>query len=48
MTFDAHAYVAQLRRMKTLVADTQLIVPGHDPLVLSRFHQVAKGVVRIR
>ena len=48
LTFDANAYVAQLRRMKTLVADTQLIIPGHDAQVLSRFRQVAKGVVRIR
>ena len=48
LTFDTNAYIAQLRRMKTLVVDTQLIIPGHDPLVLSRFKQVAKGVVRIR
>jgi glyoxylase-like metal-dependent hydrolase (beta-lactamase superfamily II) len=48
LTFDPQAYVAQLRRMKTLVADTQLIIPGHDALVLTRFTQVAPGVVRIR
>jgi glyoxylase-like metal-dependent hydrolase (beta-lactamase superfamily II) len=48
LTFDAKAYVAQLRRMKTLVADPQLIIPGHDALVLSKFKQVAPGVVRIR
>jgi len=48
LTFDANAYVSQLRRMKTLVSDTQLIIPGHDRLVLSKFKQVAPGVVRIR
>jgi glyoxylase-like metal-dependent hydrolase (beta-lactamase superfamily II) len=46
--FDPDAYVRQLRRMKTLVTDTNLIIPGHDALVLSRFPLVAKGVVRIR
>jgi glyoxylase-like metal-dependent hydrolase (beta-lactamase superfamily II) len=48
LTFDANAYVTQLRRMKTLVGDTQLIIPGHDALVLSKFKQVSPGVVRIR
>ena len=48
LTSDAHAYVAQLRRMKTLVADPQLIIPGHDPLVISKFKEVSRGVVRIR
>ena len=48
LTFDAHAYIAQLRRMKTLVADTNLIIPGHDPLVISKFKQVSRGVVRIQ
>jgi glyoxylase-like metal-dependent hydrolase (beta-lactamase superfamily II) len=48
LTFDPQAYVAQLRRMKTLVAGTQLIIPGHDALVLARFTQVAPEVVRIR
>ena len=46
-TFDAQAYVKQLRRMKTLVTDTQWIIPGHDPLVISRFKQVSKRIVRI-
>jgi glyoxylase-like metal-dependent hydrolase (beta-lactamase superfamily II) len=48
LTFDANAYITQLRRMRTLVTDLQLIIPGHDPLVLTRFKKVAKGVVRIR
>jgi glyoxylase-like metal-dependent hydrolase (beta-lactamase superfamily II) len=48
LAFDTNAYVAQILRMKTLVTDTRLIIPGHDALVLSRFRQVAEGVVRIR
>ena len=48
LVLDANAYIAQLKRMKTLVRNTDLIIPGHDPLVMSRFTQVAKGVVRIR
>ncbi len=48
LTSDAHAYVAQLRRMTILVANTQLIVPGHDPFVISKFKEVSRGVVRIR
>ena len=46
-TFDTSAYITQLRRMKTLVADTNFIIPGHDPSVLLNFKQVSRGVVRI-
>jgi glyoxylase-like metal-dependent hydrolase (beta-lactamase superfamily II) len=48
LTFDQGAYVRQMRRMKALVSDPELIIPGHDPLVLVKFPQVARGVVRIR
>ena len=48
LTFDKAAYVQQLKRMKTLVSDTTLIIPGHDGLVLHKFPLVAKDVVRIR
>jgi len=48
LTFDTNAYVTQLHRMKILVADTNLIIPGHDPLVISKFEQISRGVVRIR
>lgn len=48
LTFDTVAYVKQLRRMKTLVSNPDLVIPGHDALVLSKFPAVAKGVVRIR
>jgi glyoxylase-like metal-dependent hydrolase (beta-lactamase superfamily II) len=48
LTFDKVGYVKQLERMKTLVTDTTLIIPGHDGLVLRKFPLVAKDVVRIR
>jgi glyoxylase-like metal-dependent hydrolase (beta-lactamase superfamily II) len=48
LTFDEDAYIRQLGRMKTLVSNPDLIIPGHDVLVLSKFPSVAKGVVRIR
>lgn len=48
LSFDPDAFVRQLRRMKTLVTDTRLIIPGHDALVVSRFPSVAPGVVKIQ
>jgi hypothetical protein len=48
LTFDEDAYIRQLRRMKTLVSNPDLTIPGHVVLVLSKFPSVAKGVVRIR
>lgn len=46
-TFDPNAYVAQLKRMKTLVANTELIIPGHDAKVFTNFPKVTEGVVKI-
>jgi glyoxylase-like metal-dependent hydrolase (beta-lactamase superfamily II) len=43
-----NAYIEQLRRMKRMVNNPDLIIPGHDPLVMVRFPGVAEGVVRIR
>jgi glyoxylase-like metal-dependent hydrolase (beta-lactamase superfamily II) len=48
LTFNPDAYAKGLRRMKTLVSNPDLIIPGHDSLVLSRFTRVADGIVRIR
>jgi glyoxylase-like metal-dependent hydrolase (beta-lactamase superfamily II) len=46
-TFDAQAYVRAMQRMKTLVEHNELIIPGHDALVLERFPKVAERVVKI-
>ncbi|HKS06384.1 MAG TPA: succinylglutamate desuccinylase/aspartoacylase family protein [Gemmatimonadaceae bacterium] len=47
-TLDATSNLAAQDRMKTLASSPRLIVPGHDPAVLTRFTAVAPGVVRIR
>ena len=47
-TLDAQSNLEAQRRMATLAADPRLIVPGHDPAVLTRFEEIAPGVVRIR
>lgn len=48
LTFDPAAYARGLRRMKTLVSNPDLIIPGHDSQVMSKFELVADGVVKIR
>jgi glyoxylase-like metal-dependent hydrolase (beta-lactamase superfamily II) len=46
-TFDRDSNLRAQDRMKTIAAKPELIVPGHDPAVLTRFPKVAEGVVRI-
>lgn len=46
-TFDPQSNLRSQDRMKTLAAKPELIVPGHDPAVMTRFPKVAEGVVRI-
>jgi glyoxylase-like metal-dependent hydrolase (beta-lactamase superfamily II) len=46
-TLDAASNLAAQDRMKSIVRDVKLIVPGHDPAVLNRFPRFADGVVRI-
>jgi glyoxylase-like metal-dependent hydrolase (beta-lactamase superfamily II) len=48
LTLDAKAYSENLKRMKTMVTNIDLIIPGHDPLVFSKFPSVAKEVVKIK
>jgi glyoxylase-like metal-dependent hydrolase (beta-lactamase superfamily II) len=47
-TLDAVSNLAAQDRMKSLAGDAGLIVPGHDPAVMTRFPRVAEGVVQIR
>lgn len=47
-TLDAKSNLAAQDRMKTLASDTSLIVPGHDPAVMTRFPKVGKGSVQVR
>ena len=46
-TLDEKSNLAAQDKMKALVKDARFIVPGHDPLVMTRFKRVADGVVRI-
>ncbi len=47
-TLDAASNLKAQDRIRTLVSDPRLIVPGHDPAVFERFERVAEGIVRIR
>jgi len=47
-TLDAASNLKAQDRIKTLVANSSLIVPGHDPAVFERYPATAHGVVRIR
>ncbi len=47
LCMDPVAYVDAMRRMKTLVTDQDLVIPGHDDLVFSKFPEVAEWIVKI-
>ena len=47
LVIDPVSYVKALRRMKTLVTDPDMIIPGHDDLVFSKFPEVAEWIVKI-
>ena len=47
-TLDAASNLKAQDRIKTLAANSSLIVPGHDPAVFERYPATADGVVRIR
>jgi glyoxylase-like metal-dependent hydrolase (beta-lactamase superfamily II) len=46
-TLDVKSNLAAQDRMKTLAASPDLIIPGHDPRVFSRFPKVSPHVARI-
>jgi glyoxylase-like metal-dependent hydrolase (beta-lactamase superfamily II) len=46
-TFDPKTYVEAMKRMKRIAPDKNLIIPGHDDLVFSKFTEVAEGIVKI-
>jgi len=47
LSFDNDAYVAAMKRMKSMVTDTKYIIPGHDNKLFSKFPEVAEWVVKI-
>lgn len=44
---DTSAYVKAMKRMRTLVSDPRLIIPGHDNLVFSKFPNLTNQIVKI-
>ncbi|HLH16652.1 MAG TPA: N-acyl homoserine lactonase family protein [Bryobacteraceae bacterium] len=46
-TLDAASNLRAQDRMRELASRPELIVPGHDPAVMTRFKEVAPGAVRI-
>jgi glyoxylase-like metal-dependent hydrolase (beta-lactamase superfamily II) len=47
-TFDAESNLKAQDRMKQIASRPDLIVPGHDPLVFTRFPKPGNGVARIQ
>jgi glyoxylase-like metal-dependent hydrolase (beta-lactamase superfamily II) len=47
VTHDANAYTENMKRMKSMVDKQDMIIPGHDPLVFSKFETVGNGIVKI-
>jgi glyoxylase-like metal-dependent hydrolase (beta-lactamase superfamily II) len=48
LSLDPQAYVNNLKRMKSLVKNIDYIIPGHDPLVFTKFPKVSENIVLIR
>lgn len=44
---DLREMVEGLERVKALAGSTELIFPGHDPLLLQKFPKTADGIVRL-
>lgn len=45
--FDTACYVKAMRRMKTLVSNPNLIIPGHDIGLMSKFPKVNNRIIRM-
>jgi len=48
LTLDAASNLRAQDRMKDLAGDPKRIVPGHDPAVMTRYREVAPGIVRVQ
>lgn len=48
ITFNQKAYLKNLKRMISMVKNIDLIIPGHDPLVFTKFPKIAEGIVKIK
>jgi glyoxylase-like metal-dependent hydrolase (beta-lactamase superfamily II) len=48
ISLDPQAYVNNLKRMKAMVKNIDYIIPGHDPLLFTRFPKISDNIVKIR
>jgi len=44
---DLREMVKGLETVKALASSPDLIFPGHDPLLMKKYHQVGEGVLRL-
>ena len=47
LIIDLIAWVNTLEKLKNRVSLPELLFPGHDPLMTSRYHEVAPGITRL-
>lgn len=47
LIIDMVAWVNSLKKLKSRVSLPELLFPGHDPLMTSRYHEVAPGITRL-
>lgn len=47
LCIDQKTYVEAMKRMKSLVTNSDFIIPGHDDLVFSKFPKVSEWIVKI-
>jgi hypothetical protein len=46
--FDADGYIRGMQRIKNLMSDEKLIVPGQDAVLVSTFPLITEGVIKIK
>jgi glyoxylase-like metal-dependent hydrolase (beta-lactamase superfamily II) len=47
LTFGSDAYIEAMKRMNTIVSNTDYIIPGHDDLVFTKFPEITEWIVKI-
>lgn len=47
-SFDADSYIRGMQRIKTLMSDEKLVVPGQDAVLVSTFPLITEGVIKIK
>jgi glyoxylase-like metal-dependent hydrolase (beta-lactamase superfamily II) len=47
LIIDMVAWVNSIKDLKSRVSHPELLFPGHDPLMTSKFHEIAPGITRL-